>query len=334
MSWGSESTLLTAIVRIAVLCVWVVISGCDNTTPPSASWEVAIQGLYSAAISRDSQYTAIGSIQHGGSLWDLEQRERLYDWNHTKGEYTGLVAVAFSPEGAYAATASHRTITLWETSTGKPVWYWSAPGDVLSMALTPQADFALLGLADHTAVLFDIKNGGLKRVFNHNGKVRNVSMSADARLILTGSDDRTAKLWDLQSGALLHSWPHGNQMITTALSDSGKYAFTAAQADKASIWDTETGQPIKEMPVKKGSYIAGAAYTAARFSPSETQLLTGTNSQLVQLWDIQSGLEEKRWKITKRHRWKPSSATVLAVGFDQNGRYYAIGSNGLSHELK
>ncbi len=326
--------LSCVITRMAVLAILVAISGCDNSTPPSASWESAVQGLYSAAISPDSQYAAIGSIRHGGSLWGLGERDRRYNWNHTEGEYTGLIAMAFSPEGTYAATASHRTIVLWETGTGEPVWYWTAPGDVLSIALTPQADYALLGLANHTAVLFDIKNGGVQRVFNHNGKVRSVSMSADARLILTGSDDRTAKLWDLQSGALLHSWKHGNRLITTALSDTGRYAFTAAQADKASLWDTETGRQIKEMPVKKGSYIAGASYTCARFSASESQLLTGTNSQLVQLWEIQSGLEQKRWKITKKYRWKPSAATVLALGFGQTGNYYAIGSNGLSHELK
>ena len=124
-------------------------------------------------------------------------------------------------------------------------------------------------------------------------------------------------------------------MITTALSANGKYAFAAAQADKATIWDTKSGQAIQTLPIKKGSYIVGAAYTAARFSEDESQLLTGTNSQLVQLWNSTTGEQLKRWKISKKEQWKPSSVSVLALGFSGTGRdYLAIGSNGLSYRLQ
>ncbi len=310
------------------------LTACEKAAGPAVSWETAQQGLYAAALSNNSSHAVVGSIYHGGSLWDVRSRERLYNWNHSKGDFTGIVAAAFSPEGDYSATASERTIVLWEVATGQPVWFWTASGDILSMALTPNGDYALLGLDDHSAVLFDIKNGGVKRTYRHNGKVRSVSLTDDARFALTGSDDRTAKLWDLDSAEALHTWQHENQLITTALSASGKYAFTAAQADKALIWDTGSGQQVKQMPIAKSSYIAGAAYTAAKFSKDETRLLTGTNSQLVQLWELASGTEVKRWKVTKKDKWKPSAATVVAVGFGgKAGQYFAIGSNGLGHEF-
>ena len=192
-----------------------------------------------------------------------------------------------------------------------------------------------MGLANHTAVLFDIKNGGIKRTFNHQGKVGSVSLSDDGSLLLTGSDDHTAKLWDLQTAEEIHSWQHDNQVITTALSSTGKYAFSAAQADKAIIWNVKTGQAAQTLAIKKGSYIVGATYTAARFSADEKQLLTGTNSQLVQLWDNSSGAQLKRWKISKKAKWKPSSASVLAVAFNGSRKdYLAIGSNGLSYRLQ
>lgn len=321
-----------ALIIITVACL--ALTGCDDANKPAKSWENAVQGLYSATLSGNGQYGIVGSVNHGGSLWEMRSKERLFNWNHTKGEYTGIVAAAISPENNYAATASQRTIVLWEVASGQPVWFWTAPGDILSMALTPNGDYALLGLANHTAVLFDIKNGGVKRTFHHNGKVRSVSLSDDAKLALSGSDDRTAKLWELQSGQLLHTWQHENQLVLTRLSSSGKYAFTAAQADKAVVWDTGSGKQVKEMPIKKGPYIASSAYTAATFSTDETQLLTGTNSQLVQLWNTKSGQETKRWKVTKKDTWKPTSATVLAVSFSDNaGRYYAIASNGMSHEF-
>ncbi len=331
-------TIKRSIARHSLLGVLMtatlLLGGCEKPAKPASSWESAVQGMYTANLSNDGQFGIVGSINHGGSLWDMHSKERLFNWNHTKGQYTGIVAAAFSSEGRYAATASHRTIVLWKTSTGEPIWFWTAPGDILSMALTPHGDFAVLGLDDYSAVLFDIKNGGVKRVLNHNGKVRSVAISKDARLILSGSDDETAKLWDVQSGKLLHTWQHSNQVITTALSANGKYAFTAAQADKAVIWDASSGEQVKVMPIRKSSYIAGAAYTTARFSDDEKRLLTGTNSQLVQLWNVDTGGEIKRWEVTKKDKWKPSSATVLSVSFsDQSGRYFAIASNGLNHEL-
>ncbi|MCF7981381.1 MAG: PQQ-binding-like beta-propeller repeat protein [Pseudomonadales bacterium] len=320
-------------ILLLVLCLLII--GCDEARPPKKSWENAVQGLYTAALSNEGDFAIIGSINHGASLWDMRRGERLFNWNHTKNEYTGIVAAAISPDTNYAATATHRTIVLWELNSGKPIWFWTAPGNILSLALTPNGNFALLGLDNHTAVLFDIKNGGVKRIFHHNGKVRSVTLSQDAKLALTGSDDRSAKLWDLESGEKLHQWTHENQLTTTALSPSGKYAFTAAQADKAVIWNTKNGAPVKEMPIKKGPYIAGSTYTSARFSQDEQQLLTGTNSQLVQLWDIGSGQEMKRWKVTKKDKWKPTSATLLAVSFSRTGGlYYAIASNGLSYELE
>lgn len=317
-----------------VIMLALTLSACDNAEKPSEHWESAVQGLYTAALSNDGKYGIVGSIQHGASLWDMQRKERLFNWNHNKGQFTLLSAAAFSPDGRYAATASDRTIVLWETATGAPVWFWTSPGDILSMALTPNGDYAALGLDNHTAVLFDIKNGGVKRVFNHNGKVRSVSLSADGTLLLTGSDDETAKLWDLQTGQQLHSWQHENQVITTALSSTGKYAFTAAQADKAIIRDTQSGKQVQTLPIKSGSYIVGAAYTAARFSSNENSLMTGTNSQLVQLWEVKSARQLKRWRITKRDKWKPASATVLSVAFGTNNTYFAIGSSGLSYKLQ
>ena len=101
------------------------------------------------------------------------------------------------------------------------------------------------------------------------------------------------------------------------------------------LWDAKTGQAVQTLPIKTGSYIVGAAYTSARFSEDERQLMTGTNSQLVQLWDIKSGGQLKRWRISKKDKWKPSSATVLAIALSGSGQQYlAIGSNGLSYRLQ
>jgi len=328
------STPTRLLKTLIVLLLGLALAACDNAEKPTEHWETAVQGLYTAALSSDGTYGIVGSIQHGASLWDMKRKERLFNWNHAKGEHTLLTSAAFSPDGRYAATASDRTIVLWETATGAPVWFWTAPGDILSMALTPNGDYAALGLASHMAVLFDIKNGGVKRTFNHNEKVRSIALSADGTRLLTGSDDYTARLWNIETAEVLQTWNHDNNVITTALSDDGRYAFSAAQADQANVWDANSGALVQPLPIKKGSYIMGAAYTTARFSADSSKLMTDTNSQLVQLWDVKSAQQLKRWRITKKEKWKPTSAAVLSVAFSGGSKYVAIGSNGLSYKLQ
>ena len=75
-----------------------------------------------------------------------------------------MVSVDIDPSGDYAATGGERTMVLWSTITGESVGYWNTPGDIKSVKLTRNGDFALVGMDDETARYFDVKNGGVKHV--------------------------------------------------------------------------------------------------------------------------------------------------------------------------
>ncbi len=85
----------------------VLTTACGSADGPTREVEYAVQGIYSAAISNDARYAIVGSIQHGGSLWDANNHERLYNWNHKKDSYSNIVASAFSPDNQYAITNGH-----------------------------------------------------------------------------------------------------------------------------------------------------------------------------------------------------------------------------------
>ncbi|OMH39670.1 WD40 repeat domain-containing protein [Motiliproteus sp. MSK22-1] len=317
----------------AVIGASVLVGACSSGDSPDTQVEYAVQGVYTAALSADARYAAVGSIQHGGSLWNSVQHERLYNWNHKEGSYTDLVATAFSPDGEYAVTAGQQTLVLWETSTGKPHWFWNSPAAVLDIALSPEGSYALLGLIDHTAVYFDIKNGGLKQTLHHQGRVRAVDLSDDGNLGLTGSDNNLAKLWNMQNGELLQTVEHENSVNTVALSPSGRYAFSASQLDRAFIWDTQSGNILHTLSGDEGFLAKRLSYTAAVFSPNSDQLLTGNTGGLVQLWDVREGKELRRWQVFLRDKFRPTSATVFALAFSNRG-YTAVAANGFINQLK
>lgn len=95
-----------------------VLVGCGGKGPESEA-ELAVQGFLSAGLSADGRYAAVGSIHHGGSLWDVAKKERMFNWNHAAGEMSSIRAISFSGDGTLAATSVEDTIVLWEVLSGK-----------------------------------------------------------------------------------------------------------------------------------------------------------------------------------------------------------------------
>ncbi len=305
----------------------LLLAGCDSGERPGRSVEYAVQGLYSASLAPGSRYAIIGSIQHGGSLWDSSQHERLYNWNHQQGSYSNLVASAFSSDLQYAVTAGQQNLVLWQVASGQPHWFWTAPAGILDVDLTSAASFALLGLDNHSAIYFDIQNGGVRRTLYHQGRVRAVDVSDDGQFAVTGSDNNLAKLWNLETGELLHSMAHGNRVNTVALSPNSRWVFSAGQLDKAQLWNSGNGRIVHTLSGDEPFISQRYSYTAAVFSSNSDQLLTGNSAGTVQLWDVRKGSELRRWQVFKKDSFRPTSATVMAVAFAEDG-YRAIASNG------
>ncbi len=298
------------------------LTACSSGTPPDEQWEMAVQGVYSATLSANGANAVIGSIHHGGSYWQVKPKERLYDWNHSAEQKTGVVASAVSDDGRYAVTCEHRKLVLWSTQTGEAFWLWEAPADIRDIDLDDQGLVALLGLESYEAVLFDIRNGGVKRRLNHEGIVQAVDMTPDQKWAISGGDDSMVKVWDLQSGKLLHQWELDNQIKTVAISNDGRLGFAASHRGITRLWDLQTGTALSDLPTVSGHY------TVARFDRGGTKLLTGTSSGQVQLWSAPEGEKQGHWSMPPRNPWVTKNTQVLDVTF-QGSAIRAVGANGI-----
>lgn len=318
---------------LSTLVMASLLSACGGADSPRSTFEYAVQGLYSASLSPSGQYAVVGSIHHGGSLWDSSNHARLYNWNHREGENTSLVASGFSPDQRFAVTAGQQTLVLWSLADGAPHWFWTAPAGILDVSLVNNGNFALLGLDNHTAVYFDIKNGGVQQTLYHQGRVETVAISDAGRYALTGTANNFARLWDMNTGEQLQQWSHDNDVNTVALSGDGRYAFTAGQLEQAHIWDAFSGERLHTLSGDEAYIQKRFSYTAAVFSEDGNQLLTGTSSGRVQLWDVRAGTELRRWELKRRDPIRPTSVVVLTVAFADQG-YKAIASNGFINMLQ
>ena len=300
---------------------------------PSDTKEVAVQGLYSAALSNNGTGAVISSIQHGGSYWKTVQGQRVFNWNHRQGEYTPLVSVDIDPSGDFAATGGARTLVLWSTVTGQSLGYWNTPGDVKSLKLTRNGGFALVGMDDQTARYFDVKNGGILQTLRTGSVVRTVDVTPDGRYGITGDDLYNVTLWDLSTGEQKYTWQLDNNIATVSLSEDGTYAFGAAQLGSAKVWSTLTGREVTQ--IDTGALQSrNVTISQAVFSVDNRNLLLGQQNRRVDLVNTITGNVERSWDLHLKDALRPTGAAVLALAFGAGNTYYAVGSNGFINVLK
>ncbi len=314
----------------SVAFIACVIGACSKPNDsPQAQIEVANTGVNAGSLSSDGSFAVIGTINHGISFWRTTDKERLFDWSHQAQQNTVLIASDFSSNSDWALTADVSTLVLWRTNTGHGERYWQAPGEILDVALSPDAHYALLGLSDHTAVLFDVIKGGVVRTLHHNNRVRSVVISRDGKHALTGSEDFSAIYWDLETGQAISKMQHQDDVQLVQLSDDGSLAFSVSKYDSAILWRTQDGQKLGELPLKAQAVKRGLRFTAARFNKDNTLLVTGRPDQIVTLWEVEQLQAIQQWEIPKRKSWKPQGASIIDVAFHaETAQILCLSSNG------
>lgn len=318
-----------------VLCA-IAIAACGEQKQPVASIEMANKGINGGALSENGQYAVIGSIFHGGSFWRNTDGERIYNWNHSKDVDDRIIISAdIDDTNTRALTADASSLVLWDIDSGQASRFWTSPAEVLTSKLSSGGRYAMLGLADHSAVIFDAVRGGITRTFRHKGRVRSVDISHDRRLAITGSEDQTAAIWQLQDGQRLFTIKHDEDVQLVKLSHDGRYALTAAQYDKAILWDIDTQQEIATIPLKKEQLKRGLRVTAAEFGRDGQHILLGYPNRLVELRRLDSLALIESWTLPKRDQWQPSAAAVIDLAFDsKKGQYWVMSSDGFVHRLE
>lgn len=301
--------------------VWLtlMLAGCWYQTPQER-WEIATQGAYSGALSSNGQRLVVGSIHEGGSYWTTRPPARQYDWNHQAGAYSEILYSQFSDNGQVALTADYYNLVTWDSNSGMALSFWTAPARIEAVDLSADGRFALLGLNNNKAVLFDAINGGVLREFMHDGPVLSVSLSGNASRALTGGEDLTARLWDVQQNQLIQRFDLPNQVTLVSLNEDGSLALLAPASEVASVWNLSSLRKVIDLPTEQHRLYS------ARFIPGNRLLLGTTHREILQ-FNLRNAEQERNWRIGSFWQNAFRSATVLDMTW-QNDRLLALGSDG------
>ncbi len=205
--------------------------------------------------------------------------------------------------------------------------------EIVSIAVSPDGDTALVGLRDGNIVLLDIETGKTLRAFSgQNSAVQGITFSPDGTMALSGGCNDVI-LWDIATGDEIRRFTgHSGCVYALDFSPDGQRVVTGCFAANSMwnpgelfLWDLESGEVIRRYE--------GHPYgvRSAVFSPDGRTVLSSSwvpGGDITEfgvpliLWDVESGEIIHRFPapndITNEVAISPDGRTALSTNFNTN----------------
>jgi len=268
--------------------------------------QIGAEGTVAAAISPTAGLLAVSSLTSGIIVWDQATNSGKYRLSHQDAFDNLVTSLSFSADGRYLLSADQRNVALWDMQNGQNLGFWAmAEGvTVRDIAVSDYGRHLLIGQSDGKVQHITLKTGRRLEFLGHSENVNTVALSPNGRYALTGSNDLHSYFWDTDTGQILHSFAHANRVVKVALDPQGRYLFSADSRQQAYIADVHSGKVLSRLPLDRGR-----VFTTARFADDGSQLITGSPSMRVSVWQTGTGKLLKDWSVTPQNS-RPKSAVV------------------------
>jgi WD40 repeat protein/tetratricopeptide (TPR) repeat protein len=270
-------------------------------------------GRYFAAVKATSASSP--STSDGVGLWDILSRRQL----HFAGrDVSGtVVALAFSPDGKYVATASDdHSARVWTATSGDPV---TAPmqhdGKINALLFSLNGRYLATASDDGTARLLELASGKQVRM-NHPGPVVALTFRpTDGRDLATATSGQTVYLWQIAKGPEAVIIEHSRKINALAFSPDGEILATAEDR-VAQVFKTATGEQAASEMTHEGIVTLVSASRDGKYLATST-------GETVRVWNTMRGT----------HVSINSQSDVVALALSEDGRCLATAGNDLTTRL-
>jgi WD40 repeat protein len=158
----------------------------------------------------------------------------------------------------------------------------------LTVAITPDGQFAVSGSKDKTLKLWDVVRGTeLNTLTGHTSFVNSVAITSNAQLVLSGSWGvvNGLCLWDLAESKR-YTLAGSQRINAVAMTPDGQIALSGSDNHTLTLWDC-SGIPLR---ILKGH---AEAINAVAMTPDGRVAISGSKDKTLKLWDLTNGVELK-----------------------------------------
>ena len=311
---------VAVVLALSALTLWAL----DNAARARDSARVALAGEW---MDRDPTRAALLVLEvrrpertRGAAATMRALLERPFASNVLLGHEGGLLAVSFSPGGAWIVTGSEDgTARVWSADgTSPPVVLRGHEGGVKAVAFSPDGTRVATGSVDWTVRVWRTDGSGEPSVLHgHEDWVETVAFAPDGRRLVSASQDETARVWHLDgSGESVVLRGHEGPLMVASFSPDGSRIVTGSEDGTARVWSADgAGEPVV-LHGHEGSV------GDATFSADGSRIATGAADGTVRVWRADGSGEP----IVLRGHGGLTSAETVAFSPDETQLVAALTS--------
>ncbi len=231
-------------------------------------------------------------------------------------ESQSITSFAFSPDGSTIATASNKTIKLWNSKTGREISSLNSHSQpVTTLAISPDGQTLVSGSDDKTIKLWNLATGQeIRTLGGHSSSINTLVFSVDGNILANGSADKTIKLWNLLTRKEILTFKGHSGIITSLAIAPNKQILASGSADNTiKLWHLPSGRKIRTLKGHLGTV------TSLGITPNGKTLVSGSNDNTIKLWNLESG---KQITTLRGHLRRVNTLAIAP-----NGKILVSGSN-------
>ncbi|TBU53527.1 WD40-repeat-containing domain protein [Dichomitus squalens] len=247
---------------------------------------------------------------------DKDGQKRIIPGAQASVHDGSITALAYSPNGRYAASGSEdTTVIIWDVH-GNHMMYKLTPhlDTVSALAFSHGNEVLASGSNDQNIILWNVTSGQEIRRLEPHIAVHSLAFSPDGSKLVAGAYDGSLFVWNTETYEdPVKLSKHVAVVTFVVFSSDGRYTATGGTESECYVWDMTSLEPKSVLRGHKGMVCSAA------FAPDGERIVTASDDGSSRIWKTETG---EALVILHEH-----SGPVWTVAFSPDGKRVASGSS-------